>query len=89
MSLFDYLEKVRREPEAKRRRLLFIWTFAGTAVIVLLWLINSLVLMPRADDIDITRQREQFGQVKTTVKSAGERIYTGFDFIKDGVINLF
>ncbi len=89
MSFVDYLEKVRQEPEGKRRRLLMIWTVLGTALIVILWLANIFLLRPGADPTEIAQQKLKWAEWQSTAGEAGERIYLGWDLLKTGVSDLF
>ena len=81
MSLFDYLEKVRQKPEPERRRLLMVWTVSVTLFIILLWLGNIFLFMPRADSVAIVGQQERFSELADDLNEAFRRIYLGFDLV--------
>lgn len=89
MSIIGYLEKVRSRPEPEKRRLVIIWAISGTLFIVLLWLANMFVLMPRASNEELIKQKEEFSEITGYIGETVDQIYYGFEVIKEEGQKLF
>lgn len=89
MSFIDYLEQVRKKPEAERKRILFVWTILGTLIIVGLWLFNMWWLMPSADTTQILAQQENVTGVKASIKDSVEQFKLGLNLIIETIRGIF